>query len=275
MIRRIVTAVGLVAGLVLSTLPAVAAEETVIIRDSLDRATLRIDVGTTVTWRNRDDERHRVRSKDGPVRFDSKNLERGESFAFTFTVPGEYPYYDHRNRDDRDYFGTIVVVDDAAGAAQPVAEAEVTIVDDAFGPTRVMIVPGGSVTWLNRGADEHTVSANDLSFDSGSMGPGASYSLSFDAVGEFPYFCQIHPEMRATVVVAVAEATDGEPADAAEAAPAVDDAGAAAAEPGAPTTEGPSIGAALDLLATPESEDSPDIGAALDLLATPVPEDAP
>lgn len=259
--RHLVTALALAAAV---AVPAVAAEDDrVVIRDTLRPAVVEIDQGTTITWVNRDDERHRMRSKEGPVRFDSKNLERGETFSFTFTVPGQYPYYDHRNRDDASWFGTVVVKasDAAAEGSEPVESAAVTIVDDAFTTARVTVVPGGTVTWRNQGADEHTVSANDLSFDSGSMPAGAAFSRAFEAVGEYPYFCQIHPEMRATVVVAeptVEGAASVEPGDATPTtSTTVDSSEATVPDPSAataPPVDAPSIGSALDLLATPPPE---------------------
>ena len=262
--RRLIGAGTLAALMALGTSPALAADETVVIRDTLRPAVVEVEPGDSVTWRNRDGERHRVRSKDGPVRFDSKNLDRGESFSFVFTVPGEYPYYDHRNDDDAAYFGTVVVLDvlDPDAAGDPLEAAEVAIVDDAFGTPRVTLARGGTVTWVNRGADEHTVSANDLSFDSGSMAPGARWAMTFEEAGEFAYFCQIHPEMRATVVVVEPDTAmeppvvEDEEGDAAG-PPAVEDSAADAAEPdgAAPEADAPSIGSALELLATPPPEE--------------------
>ena len=272
--RRVLVSTMMAASLVMAGVPAFAADETVIIRDKLRPAVVEVEPGDTVTWVNRDRERHRMRSKEGPARFDSKNLERGESFSFAFTIPGEYPYYDHRNDEDAAYFGTVVVLDtgDTGAADEPLESAEVTIVDDAYATTRVTLAPGGTVTWVNRGADEHTVSANDLSFDSGSMPAGARWSMTFEQAGEFPYFCQIHPEMRATVVVV--EAADAPAADAVEEPPVVeaDTTDTAEGDAAPPAADTPSIGSALDLLATPPPADTPSIGSALDLLATPPPE---
>ena len=51
-------------------------------------ATLRIRVGTTVTWVNRDDDAHTVFSD--PALFRSGGLDTGMSFAFRFDRPGTY-----------------------------------------------------------------------------------------------------------------------------------------------------------------------------------------
>jgi plastocyanin len=36
---------------------------------------------------------------------------------------------------------------------------------------------------------------------SGAISPGTSFSQTFDAAGEFPYFCEFHPNMQGSIVV--------------------------------------------------------------------------
>ena len=50
-----------------------------------------VPVGTTVTWVNHDDVPHNVVSTE--QKFKSKALDTDEKFSFTFTQPGEYPYF--------------------------------------------------------------------------------------------------------------------------------------------------------------------------------------
>jgi plastocyanin len=54
-------------------------------------ATLNIPAGTTVTWTNRDDDAHTVKSADRL--FASKALDPGQAFSYTFATPGTYKYY--------------------------------------------------------------------------------------------------------------------------------------------------------------------------------------
>jgi len=54
-------------------------------------AAITVPAGTTVTWINRDDIPHTVVSTDKV--FKSKVLDTDEKFSFTFTKPGEYPYF--------------------------------------------------------------------------------------------------------------------------------------------------------------------------------------
>jgi plastocyanin len=53
--------------------------------------TLTVPVGMKVTWINRDDVPHTV--TDAGKRFRSTALDTDDSFSFTFTAPGAYPYY--------------------------------------------------------------------------------------------------------------------------------------------------------------------------------------
>jgi plastocyanin len=53
-------------------------------------AELTVPVGATVTWVNHQGARHDVVAADGT--FTSPLFGDGESFSFTFTTPGEYPY---------------------------------------------------------------------------------------------------------------------------------------------------------------------------------------
>jgi plastocyanin len=53
---------------------------------------LTVSAGTTVTWINNDDVPHTVVSEDKTT-FRSKALDTGDKFSYTFTKPGEYPYF--------------------------------------------------------------------------------------------------------------------------------------------------------------------------------------
>jgi plastocyanin len=50
-----------------------------------------VAVGSTVKWTNRDDIPHTVVSTDGA--FKSRVLDTDDSFSFTFSKPGTYPYF--------------------------------------------------------------------------------------------------------------------------------------------------------------------------------------
>ena len=58
---------------------------------SFGPAELKVSVGTTVTWTNRDDIPHTAVSTDKT--FKSKVLDTDEKFSFTFSKPGTYEYF--------------------------------------------------------------------------------------------------------------------------------------------------------------------------------------
>jgi len=72
------------------------------------------------------------------------------------------------------------------------ADTSISIVDNSFSPQTITIAPGETVTWTNNGTMQHTVTADDGSYDSGSLNPGASFSHTFTSAGTFPYHCTFH-----------------------------------------------------------------------------------
>lgn len=83
-------------------------------------------------------------------------------------------------------------------AADPVVT--VTVVDNRYEPAEVEIEVGQAVRWVFQGVMEHDVVAEDGSFVS-ELVTGGEYIHVFEAAGEFPYDCSIHPEMTGRVVV--------------------------------------------------------------------------
>ena len=95
----------------------------------------------------------------------------------------------------------------------------------AFAPETITVAVGDKVTWDNASSEQHTVTAEQDSLPDGSeyfasgdapteaeanddlsagfVGPGESYSHTFDAPGTYRYYCIPHREsgMTATVVV--------------------------------------------------------------------------
>ena len=76
-----------------------------------------------------------------------------------------------------------------------------TLTTTAYSPNPVTISVGGTVTWTNNDSTAHTASANDASFDSGSIAPGRTFSRTFSTAGTFGYRCTIHPGMVGTITV--------------------------------------------------------------------------
>jgi nitrite reductase (NO-forming) len=71
-----------------------------------------------------------------------------------------------------------------------------------YSVNELVVEVGTTVMWTNADPGQmHTVTAVDGSFDSGFLNTGASFSFTFDEVGEFEYYCLPHPWMRAKVIV--------------------------------------------------------------------------
>ena len=74
--------------------------------------------------------------------------------------------------------------------------------DEAFVPPEISISSEGNiVSWTNDDSIEHTVTADDGSFDSGPISFGDTFDNTFDSPGEFGYHCSIHPFMTGVVIV--------------------------------------------------------------------------
>jgi plastocyanin len=196
---------------------------------------VRVSVGDVVRFVNRDDERHRMRSRSGPSEFDTGDLEPGEAYQVRLTEAGTYTYIDERNDDAAAYQGRIVVGSDGGSASGGTADgstggstggstspsggstppsggiadgstggtvatsASVTIGDDFYQPTSVRIAVSGAVTFRNTGGDEH--SATSSAFDTGVLGGGTSARKTFHAAGTYAFLCIFHSDMRGTVEV--------------------------------------------------------------------------
>jgi plastocyanin len=92
----------------------------------------------------------------------------------------------------------------AAPAATPAPAGNVvhaTMHNLAFTTPNLEVPAGTTVEWKNEDEVTHTVTANDKSFDSGTMDAGAVWRHTFDRPGSYAYFCTLHPFMKATVVV--------------------------------------------------------------------------
>ncbi len=196
-----------------STGPAASAATTgaaVAIKDfSFQPASISVVVGSTVTWTNNDTTGHTVTADDGS--FDSGTVAPGATFSHTFDTAGTFTYHCNIHPS---MTATITVVPAPAASAPPVpaptigpaasaaaAGSAVAIKDFSFQPASISVAVGSTVTWTNNDTTGHTVTADDGSFDSGTVAPGASFGHTFDTAGTFTYHCNIHPSMTATITV--------------------------------------------------------------------------
>jgi plastocyanin len=79
--------------------------------------------------------------------------------------------------------------------------ARVSVQGMRFGNGKITVKTGTTVEWVMRDQMPHTVTSDSGAFDSGRLGAGGTFSHTFDKPGTYDYFCQLHPDMRGTVVV--------------------------------------------------------------------------
>lgn len=88
-------------------------------------------------------------------------------------------------------------------AASPAAAKNVTvdIKNFMFMPMTVTVAEGDTVIWTNRDQIPHTVAEKTRLFRSAALDTSDTYSHTFDKAGTYDYFCTLHPQMLAHVVV--------------------------------------------------------------------------
>jgi plastocyanin len=99
----------------------------------------------------------------------------------------------------------LVLAASTAGAAAvdkpPAHEHVVTIKVFQYQPAEVTVNAGETVKWENQDIVPHTVTADDGSFQSGTIDPGKSWSYTPKTAGRFTYTCTPHPNMHGVLVV--------------------------------------------------------------------------
>jgi plastocyanin len=88
-----------------------------------------------------------------------------------------------------------------AATAVP-TESRASIAEFAFKPDTIMVPVGTTVTWENNDDIPHTVVSLDHTFRSPALDTHDKFSFTFNKAGTFEYFCSLHPNMTAKIVVA-------------------------------------------------------------------------
>lgn len=74
-----------------------------------------------------------------------------------------------------------------------------------FKPAALDVAVGSKVTWTNKDAAQHTVTAGKPDAKQATfasvLDPGMTFTFTFDKAGTFAYFCERHTSMVATVTV--------------------------------------------------------------------------
>ena len=191
--------------------------------------TMTVDVDTTITWTNTADRPHTVTDRGGT--FDNV-VAPGTNATVSFTVPGTYHYFCRINPSKMN--GIIVV----KPGAQPAATNRVEALDPAregetlrFLPNTLTADAGSTILFANVGGKPHTLTADDGSFDTGVVPPGAeggrfagtNVTFTLKKPGTFAFHCEIHPQVMKGTLTVTGSAKEGPaPPSAAPTAASVD-----------------------------------------------------
>jgi plastocyanin len=94
----------------------------------------------------------------------------------------------------------------AVGNTVQMVDNEPDLTNWHFDPADITVAAGSTVVWHNSGHEEHSVTADDNSFDSGLKSPGTDFQRSFPKLGVYSYHCRPHPWMTGRIHVVAADA---------------------------------------------------------------------
>ena len=78
---------------------------------------------------------------------------------------------------------------------------EIEIRDFRFNPERLEVKPGDRIRWTNRDRAPHNATGDDRSWKTNNMRRKESGEVTVTAAMDGGYFCSIHPQMKASLVV--------------------------------------------------------------------------
>jgi plastocyanin len=200
---------------------AQAGEEAEIVDFDFSPRRLTVEAGTTVTWSNTGERPHTATDRGGT--FDTRPIAPGASAEVTLSTPGTYFYFCRINPAKMN--GVLTV---EPGADEPRA-VRVQAVDPGqigdklrFDPAELEVAAGTTLLVANVGGKPHTLTADDGSFDTGLIEPGAqggrfagkNASVTLDQAGTFKFHCEVHPAAMKGTVTVTGQAAGGGPAQA-------------------------------------------------------------
>ncbi len=77
----------------------------------------------------------------------------------------------------------------------------IVIQDFMYDPGNLVVPVGATIRWTNRDTAPHSATATDGSWDTGLLSRGDSAEVTLAQPGAFEYFCTVHPNMKARLLV--------------------------------------------------------------------------
>lgn len=177
---------------------------------------LTVSAGDEVSWTNDGDRPHTVSDRGGA--FDTGPIQPGADGTITFEVAGKYTFFCRINPGTMNGIITVEAGDTAPTAVRvqaldPAREGQVL----SFDPAEFEVEAGTPVILANVGGKPHTLTADDGSFSTGIVEPGAAggkfagsnVSVVPNQPGDVPFHCDVHPEAMKGVMRVTGEARDG------------------------------------------------------------------
>jgi plastocyanin len=110
----------------------------------------------------------------------------------------------HKPHEKQDFVISLAALRGTAPDAPVTARSgpgTVSIASFLFGPEKLAVAPGTTVTWTNTDRSPHQVSVKDRPLRSAIILRGQSESLTFSEPGTYEYTCGLHPSMKGTIEV--------------------------------------------------------------------------
>src|SRR5215204_3447316 len=85
--------------------------------------------------------------------------------------------------------------------ADPNGQKTVNIYNHAFDSAQLNVASGTTVRFVNKDTEAHTATADNNLFDTGVLEPGESFKVYFEGSGTVTYHCELHPDMKGSIVV--------------------------------------------------------------------------
>ena len=107
----------------------------------------------------------------------------------------------HKPHEAQDFVISLASLKGGTGVATSGA-GDVAIAGFAFGPGKLSVAPGKTVTWVNGDDSPHQVTVTSGTQTRGPvMTKGQSYSQAFSTPGVYDYICGLHPSMKGQIDV--------------------------------------------------------------------------
>ncbi len=99
---------------------------------------------------------------------------------------------------------TTISVATTSGIPTTTGQYTIVVQNQTYLPATLTVPTGTTVYWINKDADEHSVTSDATPplFDLPLKGGGGVVSFQFTARGNYPYHCSFHSDMHGSIVVA-------------------------------------------------------------------------